>query len=36
MVKTLYNTKTWRDKVDKMSDEQVYAIYVRARRDAKL
>jgi hypothetical protein len=35
LVKQVYPTKTWADKVSKMSDSQVTAIYLRLKRQGK-
>lgn len=31
-----YKSQTWKDKVDKMSDAQVYAIYIKFKAQGKL
>jgi hypothetical protein len=36
LIKTLYPNETWAKKVDMMTDDQVTAILLRARRDGKL
>lgn len=36
LVKEAYDGKTWHDKVDKMSDQQIIAVYFRLKRTNKI
>lgn len=36
MLRAAYKSQTWKDKVDKMSDAQVVAIYLRFKAQGKL
>ena len=36
LVKEHYKSKNWDAKVDKMSDHQVFAIYIRLKREGKI
>jgi hypothetical protein len=35
-VKAVYNSKAWRDKIDKMDEDQVVAIYMRLKIQGKV
>lgn len=36
LVKDVYKSKTWNAKIDKMSDGQVFAIYIRLKAQGKI